>query len=64
MHFDNKKQKLFKVNVLKEIENSAIEIFDPVGKNILLVFDADRIFKKALRSRSDIVYLQLLLICG
>ena len=30
MHFDNKKQKLFKENVLKEIENSAIEIFDPV----------------------------------
>ena len=61
MHFDNKKQKLFKENVLKEIENSAIEIFDPIGKNILLVFDADRIFKRALRSRSDIVYLQLLL---
>ena len=44
MHFDNKKQKLFKENVLKEIENSTIEIFDPIGKNILLVFDADRIF--------------------
>ena len=29
MHFDNKKQKLFRENVLKGIENSAIEIFDP-----------------------------------
>ena len=61
MHFDNKKHKLFKENVLKEIEK---EIFDPVGKNILLVFFADGIFKRALRSGSDIVYLQLLLICG